>query len=149
VSGVWCLASGLWTLEISSFPIRAIRLIRGSKSSHFLKFAFPEKGTIHESKPYSMDLPEGWGELGATKPVKTEPSDRHGRQRGRIRDRSRPVCCSSCLLQRPVCCGSCLLQRQGFVPHARGWWWNRIPRTSGKSSIYLEIFSKKILLLFF
>jgi hypothetical protein len=182
VSGVWRLASGLWTLEISSFPIRAIRLIRGSKSSHFLKFAFPEKGTIHESKPYSMDLPEGWGELGTTKPVKTEPSDRHGRQRGRIRDRSRPVCCSSCLLlvlfaaascllQRPVCCsvlfaaascllrvlfaagpvccGSCLLQRQGFVPHARGWWWNRIPRTSGKSSIYLEIFSKKILLLFF
>jgi hypothetical protein len=76
-----------------------------------------------------------------------------------------PVCCSSCLLlvlfaaascllrvlfaAGPVCCGSCLLQRQGFVPHARGWWWNRIPRTSGKSSIYLEIFSKKILLLFF
>ena len=25
-------------------------------------------------------------------------------QRGRIRDRSRPVCCSSCLPQRPICC---------------------------------------------
>ncbi|RLS79174.1 MAG: hypothetical protein DWI02_07695 [Planctomycetota bacterium] len=101
-----------------------------------------------------MDLRERWGELGTTKLVKTDSSDRHGRQRGRIRDRSRPVCCSSCLLlvlfaARPVCCSSYLLQRQRFVPHARGLWWNRTPRTSGKSSIYLEIFQKKILLLFF
>jgi len=130
--------SGVWCLEISSFPIRAIRLIRGSKSSHFLKFAFSETDANHESKPYFMDLTERWGELGTTKLVKTESSDRHGRQRGRIRDRSRPVCCSSYLLQR-----------QRFVPHARGLWWNRTLRTSGKSSIYLEIFQKKILLLFF
>ena len=56
-----------------------------------------------------MDLRERWGELGTTKLVKTDSSDRHGRQRGRIRDRSRPVCCSSCLLlvlfaARPICC---------------------------------------------
>ena len=141
---VQCSESGVWTLEISSFPIRAIRLIRGSKSSHFLKFAFSATDAIHESKPYSMDLPERWGELGTTKPVKTESSDRHGRAKG-----TDPRPKSSCLLLVLFAAASYLLQRQRFVPHARGLWWNRTPRTSGKSSIYLEIFQKKILLLFF
>jgi hypothetical protein len=64
--------------------------------------------------PYSTDWPERCCEQRITKPVETEQSDPHGRQRKRIKDRSRPVCCSSCLLQS-----------QGFVPRALGLWLNR------------------------
>ena len=80
---------------------------------------------------FSRDLPERYCEKRITKPVETEQSDRHGRQRERIRDRRRPICCSSHLLlvpfvARPICCSvpfvaaSHLLQRQGFVPRAQG-----------------------------
>jgi hypothetical protein len=80
--------------------------------------------------PHSMDLPERCCQKGITKPVMTEQPDCHGRQRGRIRNRSRPVCCPSCLLPvlfaaRPVCCPSCLLQSKGFVLPAPGLWLNR------------------------
>jgi hypothetical protein len=64
--------------------------------------------------PYSTDWPERCCEQRITKPVETEQSDPYGRQRERIKDRSRPVCCSSCLLQS-----------QGFVPRALGLWLNR------------------------
>ena len=65
-----------------------------------------------------------------TKPVETEQSDPHGRQGERIKDRSRPVCCSSCLLlvlfaTRRTCYSSYLLLRQGFVPRALGLWLNQ------------------------
>jgi hypothetical protein len=63
--------------------------------------------------PYSTDWPERCCEKRITKPVETEQSDPHGRQRERIKDRSRPVCCSFCLLQS-----------QGFVPRALGLWLN-------------------------
>ena len=65
--------------------------------------------------PYSTDWPELCCEKRITKPVETEQSDTHGRQRERIKDRSRPVCCSSCLLQS-----------QGFVPRALGLWLNHL-----------------------
>ena len=80
-------------LELSSVPIRLIRLIRGSQSSHFLK-----RVRFTNRLPDLRDSPERFNEKGATKPVETEQSVRHGFQGGRIRERSRPVCCSSCLL---------------------------------------------------
>ena len=59
----------------------------------------------------SMDLPERCCEQGLTKLVETEQSDRHGRQGKRIRERNRPVCWSSCLLESKV-----------FVLRARSFW---------------------------
>gem|GEM_PF-4622285 len=40
-----------------------------------------------------MDLPERLCEQGTMKPIETKQSDRHGRQGGRVRERSRHVCC--------------------------------------------------------
>ena len=59
-----------------------------------------------------MDWPERCCEKRITKPVETEQSDPHGRQRERIKYRSRPVCLS------------CLLQSLGFVPRSLGLWLN-------------------------
>ena len=64
--------------------------------------------------PYSTDWRERCCEERITKPVESEQSDPHGRQGERIKDRSRPVCCSSCLLlvlfaTRRTCYSSYLL----------------------------------------